>query len=100
MDSYFSGDISKEDMLVMKRRYEDQESTFLERLLKAEERLQQGCATGQLKEVIHGEVAALLNGETESEILSKTLLDSLTVFKDRHMELRLNNLPQVFRFAG
>lgn len=100
MDSYFSGDISKEDMLVMKRRYEDQESTFLERLLKAEERLQQGCATGQLKEVIHGEVAALLNGEAESEILSKTLLDSLTVFKDRHMELRLNNLPQVFRFAG
>lgn len=100
MDSYFSGDISKEDMLAMKKRYEDQEKSFRERLQKTEERLQQGCATGQLKEAIQGEIAALLRCETESEVLSKTLLDSLTVFKDRHMELRLNYLPQVFRFAG
>ena len=100
MDSYFSGDISKEDMMAMKKRYEDQEDAFRKRLIKAEERLQQGSGTGQLKEIIQAEIAALLNGEIQSEVLSKTLLDSLTVFKDRHMELRLNNLPHVFRFAG
>ena len=39
---------------------------------------------------------AVLNYGTEHEIL----LDHLTVFPDRHMELRLNDLPQVFRFVG
>lgn len=100
MDAYFSEVLSKEDMLAMKRRYEEQEMSFSERLIKVEERLQQDCATGRRKEAIQAEVAALLSGEAESEILSKTLLSSLTVFKDRHMELRLNNLPQVFRFVG
>lgn len=100
MDSYFSGDISKEDMLAMKGRYEAQEAALRERLNQAEERLRQGCGTAQQKESIQEEVAALLKGETESEILSKTLLKDLTVFKDRHMELRLNHLPHVFRFAG
>lgn len=100
MDSYFSGDISKEDMLAMKKRYETQEESFKERLKMREERLQQGRGTEQLKEAIQAEVAALLNCEIESEVLSKTMLDSVTVFKDRHIELRLNYLPQVFRFAG
>ncbi len=100
MDSFFAGDISKEDMLAMKGRYEAQEATLRERLEQAEKRLRQGCGRDQLKEAIQEEVAALLNGETESEVLSKTLLKDLTVFKDRHMELRLNHLPHVFRFAG
>ncbi len=100
MDSYFTGDISKEDMQAMKKRYEAQEESFRERLRKAEARKQNGCSRQQLKETIQMEVAALLNGDVESEVLSKTVLDTLTVFKDKHMELRLNNLPQVFRFAS
>lgn len=100
MDTFFSGDISKEDMLTMKKRYEAQEKTLQERLQKAEQRLEQGCTTRQLREAIQAEIAALLNGETESEVLSKILLDSLTVYKNRRIELRLKNLPQVFRFAG
>lgn len=99
MDHYFSGDIAKEDMLAMKRRYEDQEQTFQERLKKAEVK-QQSRDTVQLKQAIQGEVTDLLNYQLESEVLSKTLLDSLTVFQDKHVELRLNDLPMVFRFTG
>ena len=99
MDHYFSGDITKEDMLAMKRRYEDQEQSFRERLEKAEVRQQQGRGTAQLKQAIQAEVTDLLNYQMESEVLSKTLLNSLTVFQDKHMELRLNDLPMVFRFA-
>ena len=99
MDHYFSGDITKEDMLAMKRRYEDQEQSFRERLEKAEVRQQQGSGTAQLKQAIQAEVTDLLNYQMESEVLSKTLLNSLTVFQDKHMELRLNDLPMVFRFA-
>ena len=99
MDHYFSGDISKEDMLAMKKRYEDQERSFRERLQKAEVKQQQGSDTAQLKQAIQAEVTDLLNFQVESEVLSKTLLNSLTVFQDKHMELRLNDLPMVFRFA-
>lgn len=99
MDHYFSGDISKEDMQAMKRRYEDQEQSFRERLEKAEVK-QQGSVTAQLKQAIQAEVTDLLNFQVESEVLGKTLLNSLTVFQDKHMELRLNDLPMIFWFAG
>lgn len=99
MDHYFSGDISKEDMQAMKRRYEDQEQSFRERLEKAEVK-QQGSVTAQLKQTIQAEVTDLLNFQVESEVLGKTLLNSLTVFQDKHMELRLNDLPMVFWFSG
>lgn len=100
MDTFFSGDITKEDMRTMKMRYEAQEETLQERLQRAELRLEQGCSNRRLREEIQYEIAALLNGESESEVLSKILLDSLTVYKNRRIELRLKNLPQVFLFAG
>ena len=99
MDHYFSGDISKADMFSMKRRYEAQETALQERMKTAEQRLQEGRSTLQLKEAIQGEVTALLKGEMESTVLSKQLVDRLTVFKDKHMELRLMDLPQIFRFV-
>lgn len=53
-----------------------------------------------LRTTIQTAVSDILNVEIESEVFYKTMLDSLTVFKDRHMELRLNLLPQVFQFTG
>ncbi|HIY05884.1 MAG TPA: recombinase family protein [Candidatus Evtepia faecigallinarum] len=100
MDAFFSGDIGKEDMLAMKRRYEHQAKDLAQRLERAEEKQRSGEGLAQLRESIQAEVAALLDLDTESEVLGKTLVDHLTVYQDRHMELRLLDLPQVFRFAG
>lgn len=100
MDAFFSGDIGKEDMLAMKRRYESQAEDFAERLKKAEEKQRSGEGLSQLRESIQAEVTALLHLDTESEVLGKMLVDHLTVYQDRHMELHLHDLPQVFRFAG
>lgn len=100
MDAYFSGDISKEDMLTMNRRYEAQAEDFREQLERAGERKLCGHGLELLREAIQSEVTALLCFDTESEVLCKTVLDHLTVFPDRHIELRLNDLPQVFRFTG
>lgn len=97
MDCYFSGDISKEDMLAMKRRYEMQAESFAARLEKAASNKQHDSME-QLKETIQAEVTALLNFDAESDVLCKMVLKRLTVFPDRHMELHLNGLPQVFRF--
>lgn len=100
MDSYFSQEISKADMQTMNKKYDNQIMDLRERLGRAEQRQKEKKDPHTLKASIESEVTAILSGETESDVFYKTILHSLTVFKDRHMELRLNHLPQVFQFAG
>lgn len=100
LDRYLAGDITREDMLALKQRYEAQAEALELRLRQAEARQQQGHTARQRKEALRAELAAILDGRTESEVFSKTLLHSLTVFPDRRLELRLNDLPQVFHFSG
>ena len=100
MDSYFSGEITKEDMQAMNRKYDRQMENLYRRKKEAEFRQNANRDSKELRTVIQAEVSDILNGEIESEVFCKTMLDSLTVFKDRHMELRLRFLPQVFQFAG
>ena len=100
MDSYFSGEITKEDMQAMNRKYDSQMEDLRQRKKDAELRQDENRDSEALCAAIQAEVSDILNGEIESEVFCKTMLDSLTVFKDRHMELRLRFLPQVFQFAG
>ena len=99
LDSYFSQEISKEDMVSMNRKYDDQLEALRKQQKEAEDRRREKKDITSLRETIESEVKAILTMETESEVFSKTLVESLTVFKDRHMELRLNCLPQIFQFA-
>ena len=97
MDSFFSGEIPKEDMLTMNRKYDSQ----LKDLHRRQANLRREKRDSEtLDAEIRSEVSGILNGEIESEVFCKTMLDSLTVFRDRHMELRLNQLPMIFRFQG
>ena len=100
MDAYFSGEISKEDMAAFTAKYEQQLSELRKRLKEAQRRKENKQDSAALRLKLQSEVTAILNGESENEVFYKTLLQSLTVFKDRHMELRLNRLPQVFHFTG
>ena len=100
MDSCFSGEITKEDMQSMNRKYDSQMEDLRQRKKEAELRQREKRDSKALCTAIQAEVFGILNGEIESEVFCKTMLDSLTVFKDRRMELRLHLLPQVFLFAG
>lgn len=100
MDAYFSQEISKEDMIVFTAKYEQQLCGLRKRQEEAQKSKDSNQDSAALRSKIQSEVTAILNGKTESEVFYKTMLESLTVFKDRHMELRLNWLPQVFRFNG
>ena len=100
LDSYFSGEIKKEDMLEMNRRYGSQIEELRQRQKDAEFRQRQNRDSNALRAAIQSEVSDILNGKIESDVFCKTMLESLTVYKDRHMDLRLNFLPQVFRFSG
>ena len=98
MDSYFSGEISKEDMQIMNRKYDRQIEDLYQRREEATLRQRENRDSKTLGTIIQAEVTGILNGEIESEVFYKTMLNSLTVFKDRHMELQLNLVPQVFQF--
>ena len=95
LDSFFSGDITKEEMQSMNSKY-DKKLEELHRLQG--ETGPEDWDPGTLQETIRSEVTNILNGTKESEVFYKALLVHLTVFKDRHMELRLKYLPQVFFF--
>lgn len=100
MDSYFSGDLTKDEMERMKSKYEDQIVNLKKRLKTAEERQKGEQSNQHLQKEIKQEVTDLLSGTTASDIFYRTILDQITVYKERDLELRFNNLPQVFRFAG
>ena len=100
MDSYFSREITKEDMQAMNRKYDAK----LEELHRQKREIlfqrQQRRDSENLRIQIQTEIADILNGNIESDVFYKNLLDCLTVFQDRHMELRLKYLPHIFRFSG
>ena len=83
-------------MQAMNQRYDSRLDTLRERLEKLKE---DKPTSREIKSCIQEEITGLLNGEIESEVFYKHLLEQLTVFKDRHMELKLSHLPMVFHFA-
>lgn len=99
MDAYLDGAFSKDEMLAMKGKYDAQIEALTDRLAVAEERQKNGTDRAQLKQSLCKKLTALLRGEQESEVLYKTILDKITVFKDRHIELTLMGLPQVYVFS-
>ena len=94
LDSYFSGDISKSDMQTMCERYTDRTETLRQQL----ERTQLQTAHPKNDDIPKA-VQSILTGEEASEAFDRMLVHSLTVFPDRHIELRLQCLPHVFRFT-
>lgn len=99
LDAYFSGEISREDMQMMTEKYGQQLTLLRQRLCDAIKQKETKQDAAAMQSRIQSEVRAIWNAKIESEVFCKTMLESLTVFKDRHMELRLKWLPQVFWFA-
>ena len=97
IDSFCSGEITKTEMLSVKRKYE-MEIDNVHQKMESLEQLQEKNKSQNLRPVIQSQVSGILRGDIESEVFCKNMLNSMTVFKDRHVELRLNFLPHVFCF--
>ena len=92
LDSYFSGDITREEMHAAKSTY-DAQIAELEHQVKT-----LPDSPVQIEETIRSAIIDLLSGKTENDAFYRPILDGITVHKDRHMELRLKELPHVFHF--
>ena len=99
MDSYFSREISKEDMQAMNRKYDCRLEELRRKLRDTNKQLVENRDACDIRLMLETEITAILYGERECEVFYKSVLESMTVFKNRHIELRLNWLPHVFIFA-
>lgn len=100
LDSYFSREISREDMQIMTQEYEAQIASLQSRIHRVNAQKAENPDLTSIKASIEDLLWDLLDGKKESELLYRTILGDITVFRDRHMELRLNRLSLVFRFTG
>lgn len=100
MDSYFSGDISKPELLAMKNHYDQKLQQLQERLKIAEKMAATSSNHCNFCQTIEKTLYSMLNGEQECEAFYKNILEGVTVFKDRHMELKFKYLSLTFHFVG
>ncbi len=98
LDSYFSKEISREEMRSMKKRYHQQEVSLQSQLQMEEERAKGRGDLSKSEESILSLLQAVLNCETESELFYKTILDHMNVFQDKRIQLWLNSLEMIFIF--
>lgn len=99
LDAFFSRDITREEMRQMTGRYDQEAAELRERLSRAGVRPESSCAKAALRDDIRRRVAGLVNGEGDSEIFCKTILDHMVVYRDQRVEVRLNLLPQTWCFV-
>ena len=98
LDAFFSKDITKEEMRLMNERYDRQMAELQAGLQAARERELLTYETASLKADVKAHIGDL-SGREVDEIFCKAMLDTITVYPDRRAELRLNLLPQKWRFV-
>ena len=99
MDNYFTGAISKEEMVALKCHY-DAVMTSLRRELA--QQMAQSVKSGErdnLPLTAKRRIGALLKGKEWSEFFYRSLPFTLVVFADRHIELTFGDLPYIFYFS-
>lgn len=99
LDAFFAGDITADEMRAMKARYDGEQDALWNCLKAAEVCESPARDDADLYLGIKREILNLLNGQSESVVFYRTLLNHITVFPDRHLELHLNHLTQVFWFS-
>ena len=99
LDAFFSHSITKEEMRIMSERYDKQMAGLQTRLDAVRKKEKLRYDTGQLSADVRKQVNAILSDDTDSEIFYKNILDHMVVYKDCHVEVRLNLLPMKWVFV-
>lgn len=99
LDAFFSGQITKEEMRLVNRRYDGELETLQKRLEAARDRGSITYETERLRDDVGRQVTEIVNGKADSEALYKNVLDRMVVYKDKKVEVFLNLLPQKWTFV-
>lgn len=95
LDAFFSGTITNEEMQVLKTRYDNALTELQTKIAQAAE--EQNSLPSE--ETIRKTLADILQGDLASDALNRKLVEQITVFGDRHIELKLTGLTTVWHFT-
>jgi predicted nucleic acid-binding Zn-ribbon protein len=97
LDAFFSGNISKEEMRMMSRKYDALTETAVQKLNSVVRGSPpRGAAISE--EEVRAEAAAIAEGGKAGDIFLRRMIGSIVVFKDGSCELRLNSLEQTWDY--
>ena len=101
LDAFFSGEISKEDLRVMKQKYDSELSALQEKEKSNRMRMDIQYDKPQIERDIKRHIANLILQDQSSDVFYKTYVDRLLVFPGKRTMIKLNLLPNtVFRLLN
>lgn len=98
LDAFFSRQITKEEMKLVNGRYDRELDDLRSRLEAARSKAGISYQPDALRKDVEKKIAAIVGGETDSEVFYKNLLDHMVVHKNKRVEVYLNLLPQKWTF--
>ena len=99
LDAFFAKSISKDDMKLMNAEYDRHIAELKEKIAAAEKQESPSCGAGALERDIRAKVTGIVSGETASSNFYGSLLDHITAYPDRHMEVHLKLLPTKWTYV-
>ena len=101
LDAFFSGEISKEDLRVMKQKYDSELSVLQENEKTNLLRMDIQYDKTKIESDIKRHIANLILQDQSSDVFYKTYVDRLLVFPGKRTMLKLNLLPNfLFRLLN
>lgn len=93
MECYFSGEITAADMKHMNEIYQRQQETIIQ-----QQETEAVWDPVTRRTTLYQEIDEIFSNISLNKTFGRAILHSLTVFPDRHLELRLQALPCTFHF--
>lgn len=99
LDAFFAHSISKDDMKLMNAEYDSKMTDLTDKISAAEKRDNLSYDTRTLPIDIREKVAGVVNGETATDNFYGNLLDHITAYPDRRLEVNLKLLPTKWNYV-
>ena len=99
LDTFFAEEITKKEMRMMTNKYDTELSDLQSRLDAVRKQQTLRYDISQLSGDIRKEITSIVKGETTSEAFYKNLLDRMTVYPDKRVELYFNLIPYKWTYV-
>lgn len=99
LDAFFAQSISKDDMKLMNAEYDSKITELTDKISAAEKRESLSYDTCTLPNDIREKVAGVVEGKTATDNFYGNLLDHITAYPDRRLEVNLKLLPTKWNYV-
>lgn len=99
LDAFFAENISKDDMKLMNAEYDIRIAALTDKIAAAEKKESLSYDTVTQKKDIYAKITDIVNGKTATDNYYGNLLDHITAYPDKRMEVHLKLLPTKWTYV-